>query len=261
MCPCPILPKRSNKIEILCISPYYFSIVMAWKHLNTGKRNAAANMALDQALLSDLKEERDSILHLYEWEGDSATYGHFIEPEKFLNIEGVRTKGLDLAKRPTGGGIIFHLSDLAFSVLVPSSDPSFSQNPLDNYAFVNNRVREAIGKMIQLPTELLPEESTPLDTHCKNFCMAKPTKYDVMIGGKKVGGAAQRKTRDGYLHQGSITIGLLSEEYLRDILAPETLVLDGMRQNSFSLLGDKWTKKELNEAKRELIARLQEVFS
>lgn len=234
---------------------------MAWKHLNTGKRTAAANMALDAALLSDLKVEAEPILHLYEWERDAATYGHFIEPEKFLDRAGVQKKGLDLAKRPTGGGILFHLGDFAFSVLVPASHPCFSQNPLDNYAFVNNRVREVLSKMIQLPTELLPEEPTPLDTHCKSFCMAKPTRYDVMIGGKKVGGAAQRKTRDGYLHQGSIAIGLLSDDYLREVLVSETLVLEGIRQNSFSLLGEKWTQKELNDVREELIARFQEVFS
>ncbi len=234
---------------------------MGWKHIDTGIRSAAANMELDAALLSDLKEEEDAILHLYEWEKDSATYGHFIDPKNFLNMEGVKSSSLDLAKRPTGGGIIFHNCDLAFSVLVPSTHPNFSANPLENYAFVNNRVIGAIEQMVDFSAELLPEEPSPLDEHCKSFCMAKPTKYDVMIQGKKIGGAAQRKTRDGYLHQGSVSIGFLSESYLREMLAPQTQVFEGMRANSFSLLGEKWTSKELEEARRELRAHFVKAFN
>jgi lipoate-protein ligase A len=234
---------------------------MVWKYIDTGKRSAAANMELDAALLADLKDERDAILHLYDWESDAATYGHFIDPENFLNLEGVRKSGLDLAKRPTGGGIVFHNCDLAFSVLVPAISPAFSNNPLDNYAFINNRVIWAIEQMINIPAELLPEEPIPLDEQCRSFCMAKPTKYDVMIQGKKVGGAAQRKTRHGFLHQGSISIGFLPEPYLGQILNGGSQVLEGMRQNSFALLGSEWSKKDLEDARVALRQLLQKAFS
>lgn len=231
---------------------------MGWKFLDTGIRSAAANMELDSALLSDLKDERDGILHLYDWEKDAATFGHFIEPENFLNMEGIKKNNLDLARRPTGGGIIFHNCDFAFSILIPASSPWFSQNPLDNYAFVNNRVIWALEQMMGAEAELLSQEHSALDAPCKSFCMAKPTKYDVMIQGKKIGGAAQRKTRHGFLHQGSISIGFLPETYLQEVLAGGTLVIEAMRQNSFALLGFNWGEKELKEARqhfRELIVK------
>jgi lipoate---protein ligase len=234
---------------------------MVWRIIETGKRKAAENMALDAALLEDLVEEKEPILHLYDWVNDAATYGHFIDPEKFLNLEGVERLGLDLAKRPTGGGITFHNCDLAFSILIPSTHAFFSQNPLENYAFVNERVMWAIGRMKELPAQLLTEESEPLDEHCSRFCMANPTKYDVLIQGKKVGGAAQRKTRHGFLHQGSISLGMLPEKYLRQVLAPQTHVLEAMRQNSFALLGDEWTPQDLEEARRILKQYLKEAFN
>ncbi len=234
---------------------------MGWKYLDTGARSAAANMELDAALLSDLTDEKDTILHLYDWETDAATYGHFIDPGHFLNLKGVEKRKLDLAKRPTGGGIVFHNCDLAFSVLVPASSSWFSSNPLDNYAFVNSRVIWAVSQILDTPAALLPEEPEALDEVCRNFCMAKPTKYDVMIHGKKIGGAAQRKTRHGFLHQGSIAIGLLPEPYLKDVLVGGTQVLEGMRQNSFTLLGPSWTEKQLKEARKTLRALLQKAFS
>jgi lipoate---protein ligase len=234
---------------------------MGWRYLDTGKRSAAVNMELDAALLLDLKDEREAVLHLYDWEVESATYGHFIDPVNYLNLEGIKRHKLDLAKRPTGGGIVFHNCDLAFSVLVPATSSWFSTNPLDNYEFVNSRVIWAIGQMLGTSAALLAEEVDPLDECCRNFCMAKPTKYDVMIGGKKVGGAAQRKTRYGFLHQGSIAIGLLPDAYLEEILAGGTQVLEAMHRNSFTLLGTGWKQKELKEARDQLRALLQMAFS
>ena len=37
-----------------------------------------------------------------------------------------------------------------------------------------------------------------------NVCFANPVSADVMVNGQKVAGAAQRRTRSGLLHQGSI---------------------------------------------------------
>ncbi len=232
---------------------------MEWKYLDTGKRTAAENMALDEAMLSELENEKRPILHLYDWVSEAVTHGHFIDPEKFLNMSGIEKRGLDLAKRPTGGGIVFHNCDLAFSVLLPAHHPAFSLNPLENYAFVNKAVAWAIHEMIPHSTELLAAEPKTIQEECRSFCMAKPTKYDVMVQGKKVGGAAQRKTRHGYLHQGSISLGHLSNDFLCEVLASETVV-EGIKQNSFALLGDKWTNRELQEARHHLRSLLQKAF-
>jgi len=217
---------------------------MDW--IDTGKRSAIENMELDSALLQDLGDSQELLLHFYDWEKPSATYGHFIKPEEFLQ-EGK----IDLAKRPTGGGIVFHVTDFAFSVLVPKGHPGYSENTLENYAFINKKVIEALGG-----GELLPEEPEALDSASKSFCMAKPTRYDVMINGKKVGGAAQRRTQHGYLHQGTIFLKKLSEEFLHSVLLPETRVLEGIKANSHAFAED----LPLEEARAKIKERLKEVF-
>ena len=216
------------------------------EYIDTGKRSAEENMELDCALLEDLGYCSDLILHFYDWENPSATYGHFIKPEEYLQ-EGK----LDLAKRPTGGGIVFHVTDFAFSVLVPKDHPGYSENTLENYAFINKKVIEALGG-----GELLPHEPEALDKASMSFCMAKPTRYDVMIEGRKVGGAAQRRTKDGYLHQGTIFLKKPSEEFLRSILLPGTRVLEGMEENSHAFAEE----ASLEEARERIKQRLKEVF-
>lgn len=236
---------------------------MDWRVLDTGKRSAAENMELDRSLLEDQESNPQAYLHFYDWEKPSLTYGCFVDPKEYLSLEGLKKEGIEAAKRPTGGGIVFHNCDLAFSLLMPANHPNFSAKPLENYEFVNAKVKEAILLFLgeqKIESALLQEEPVALDQACQRFCMAKPTKYDVMLGGRKVGGAAQRKTRFGYLHQGSISLGLLSEDLFSNILLPDTLVLEGMRRNSFSLLPEHWDEEMLIASRLKLVELLQHVF-
>jgi lipoate---protein ligase len=189
-------------------------------------------MQIDGQLLADLGDQ--PILHFYQWEGDAATYGHFIKPADFLDLD--RAGGLDLARRPTGGGIVFHSYDLAFSVLVPTAHPAFSLNTLERYRWVNQRVIEAILPYLDRAPELLPHDPTPASPAAGSFCMAKPTIYDIVVDGRKVGGAAQRKTRSGFLHQGTISLIPPDLEKLASVLLPGTGVLEAMHSTLFALL-------------------------
>ena len=225
-----------------------------WEVIDTGTRSAEENMHLDAQLLSNADKRSQPVLHLYEWEGKSATYGYFTNPAQFLNLENIQHCGLSLARRPTGGGITFHLWDMAFSVFVPSSCPEFSQNTLDNYAFVNAAVLNAVKEFLAHtpPLFLTLEDLGSWDTNCHHFCMAKPTKYDVMWEGKKIAGAAQRKTRQGFLHQGTIALSMPSLEVLSQLLLPGTKVFDAMQAYTCPLLGKNPTEEEIQGGKKTL---------
>ena len=90
--------------------------------------------------------------------------------------------------------------------------------------------------------------------------MAKPTRYDVVFDGKKIGGAAQRRTKRGFLHQGTIALAILPDEYLERILLPGTQVLEAMKANSYSVLGKEWTREDLRNARKKIKKLLQEVI-
>ncbi len=204
-------------------------------------------MEIDQQLLADL--EGQPILHFYDWEGDAATYGYFIKPQDFLNLEEAKRLGLSLARRPTGGGIVFHTWDLAFSILIPATHPAFSLNTLDRYKWINERVVEALKPYLTGTVELLPQDPTPQG----HFCMAKPTIYDIMVDGRKLGGAAQRKTRRGFLHQGTIALTPPSIPYLKSILLPDTGVLEAMQATTFTLFPDTPLEKGRIDVRHSLL--------
>ncbi len=226
---------------------------MHWKILHTKQAEASAIMQKDKNILESLHLEELPILHTYSFLGKAATYGHFLEPADFFDLDAVSRSGLALAKRPTGGGVIFHLWDLAFSVFIPSTHPAFSQNTLENYATINRPILYAVEEFMQKSgLTLTPDDGEALGVGCSHFCMAKPTKYDVLFEGKKVAGAAQRKTRSGFLHQGSISLLMPSKEFLEPILRPGLSVIEGMFAHTFPLLGEKGSLKELDPARQEI---------
>lgn len=227
---------------------------MQWLEIDTGAASAEKNMRLDAEMLEKVQQP---ILHFYEWERPSITYGHFIEPSKFLNLSSAEARGIDCARRPTGGGIVFHLWDLAFSVLVPAQSNFFSLNTLDNYAFVNQAVLRAVQKFLGEEKEfsLTPTDHAAAMEDCKRFCMAQPTKYDVVLQGRKIAGAAQRKTRQGFLHQGTIALMMPEMDILRDVLHDGGIAA-AMMAHTYPLMGP----KSLQEARNELKQHLRKEF-
>lgn len=232
-----------------------------WKFIDSGKKSAKENMDLDHRLLENLDPLGDPILHYYDWEKPSFTHGYFVDPKNFLNLSSFLNERLDWARRPTGGGIIFHLTDLAFSVLIPASHPLYTDNTLTNYEGINQKVALAVKEILKedIPSLLVQEEEKK-NSALLNFCMAKPTIYDVMLGNKKIAGAAQRRKKQGFLHQGTISIVMPKVEFLEEILLENSIVLEEMKKNTHSLLPANWSSDDLTEMRKKLKKLLKNRF-
>lgn len=225
--------------------------------LDTGISEAVENMSLDAKLLTDLDPLGNPILHLYDWARPSATYGHFILPEKHLDLTAAAHRNLALAKRPTGGGIVFHIWDLAFSFLMPASHPLCSQNTLENYQFVNRAVLDAVSEYFHLDSAvLIPSDAPAQGPACNHFCMARPTIYDVVYKGAKIAGAAQRRTKQGYLHQGTISLAYPDLELLTQVLLSKAEITNAMSAYSFAPLKN----GPIQEARRAIQELLKQKF-
>lgn len=229
--------------------------------IDTGAADGETNMALDAQLLADLRSDGKAILHFYDWLGPTATYGHFIDPKKHIDLDQARFNHLSLARRPTGGGIVFHIWDLAFSFLMPALHSACSENTLDNYKFVNGVVLEAVKEYLELEAILIPDHAPLLGPNCKHFCMARPTIYDVVYKGLKIAGAAQRRTKRGYLHQGTISLAFPHLGLLKKVLLSQEEVTRAMEAYTFAPLGRLWTPESLSGARDKLKELLTQKFS
>ena len=102
-------------------------------------------------------------------------------------------------RRWTGGGIVPHGDDLTYSVIVPAAHPLFERSSPEIYSRLHDAIRRALemnGVAATLAVSAAPKIS--------DDCFANAVRADVMSGGRKIAGAAHRRTRSGLLHQGSI---------------------------------------------------------
>lgn len=193
---------------------------MRWNVLESKKDRAQDNMEKDKLLLEKLKIIPECFLHFYDWVSPSVTYGHFLLPEEHVSLSKLECLGISLAKRPTGGGLLFHGKDFTFSVLISSQHPFYSLNTLENYAFINKRIQKALQRSC-LKSEFLLHQHVNIEDPYKKYCMASPTIYDILVDNKKVCGGAQRRKNYGFLHQASISLSVPNEEELSCLLDKE----------------------------------------
>lgn len=151
---------------------------------------AALNMAIDEVLL---RSAQVPLLRFYTWSRPALSFGYFGRWEQAAQA----AQGRELVRRWTGGGMVPHGSDLTYTLIVPRGHAFAAQAPLETYQAIHAVVAQALGD-----ASLAPEDA-PSDS-CA--CFESPVRHDVLRGGQKVAGAAQRRTRFGLLHQGSIQI-------------------------------------------------------
>ena len=166
-----------------------------WLLLNHHQRAPAENMAWDETLLESAPRLARPVLRFYGWAAPAATFGYF---QKIAEVERL-TPLRPLIRRPTGGGLVPHDADWTYSVVVPPGDPWYSLKAAASYRRVHEWIRAAFAE-VALATEL----SSSSRSGPPGQCFVGAEQFDVLLGERKIAGAAQRRTRSGLLIQGSI---------------------------------------------------------
>jgi lipoate-protein ligase A len=172
-----------------------------WLLLNSGKGEAAFNMALDEALLEAMARLQSPVLRFYGWTEPAATFGYF---QKFSQVErAMRLR--PLVRRPTGGGIVPHDTDWTYSVAVPPGHEWHALAAIESYRRIHEWIQAAFAKL-NIQTELAPSPKKPAGdgSEMPGECFTSHEKFDLLWRGKKIAGAAQRRNKLGLLIQGSV---------------------------------------------------------
>jgi lipoate-protein ligase A len=169
--------------------------VDSWLRLRSGPGTAAFNMALDAALLEAAPVIGRPMLRFYGWTERTASFGYF---QKFAEVAAM-TQLRPLVRRPTGGGLVPHDTDWTYSVAIPPGHAWYALSAVESYRRIHEWVRagfENLGVEAELATTC--RRAQP------GQCFAGHEKFDVLWQGRKIAGAAQRRTRTGLLIQGSV---------------------------------------------------------
>jgi lipoate-protein ligase A len=152
-------------------------------------------MALDQALLEAMPRLGAPLLRFYAWTQPAASFGYF---QKYVEVEQL-TRLRPLIRRPTGGGIVPHEADWTYSLVFPATSEWYALTAIESYRRAHEWIQAAFARL-HIPTELA--------LSCRKAgagqCFAGYETSDVLWHGQKIAGAAQRRTRNGLLIQGSV---------------------------------------------------------
>lgn len=171
----------------------------SWKLWLDGSRDPYLNMAVDELLLNRIGGIGVPLVRIYGWDRPSVSIG-FVQA-----YEAAPGQGYAVVRRPTGGGVVFHDRDLTYTVAVPAGHALCGLDRTESYRVFHDAVRAAL-RHFGISTDLSQVEIPGHVNRAFMQCFTTPTRYDVMGNGRKFAGAAQRRTRDGILHQGSIDL-------------------------------------------------------
>ena len=161
-------------------------------------RTGPMNMALDEVLLGSAGDT--AILRLYDWSEPTVSCGYF-EPSASARCA---AHGRTVVRRWTGGGIVEHGEDLTYSLCVPRSCPFTALRSAESYRRIHAAVATALSRCgVSAEHHNFPEAAPPSAGEF-NACFERPVLHDLVAGGRKIAGGAQRRNRTGLLHQGSI---------------------------------------------------------
>lgn len=171
-----------------------------------------ANMALDLLLLSSCGQQQPGgWFRHYDWLEPTWSFGfrqHLWQVNELLPQQPIQ-----LVRRPTGGGIVDHRDDWTYALALSHSHPLATAPALQSYRAVHQAIIRAIATL-DIAAELAPppcSDELPHRSHHPSppgSCFHRSECNDVVCPAtkQKLAGAAQKRTRDGLLIQGSLRL-------------------------------------------------------
>ncbi|AHF89451.1 ligase [Opitutaceae bacterium TAV5] len=202
---------------------------------------AAENMAADFLLLKRYPETGDmpaARFRHYGWHRPAFTFGY---SQKIAAVRAQLPGGgeddpvsgnrLELCRRPTGGGVVDHRDDWTYALVIPRGHDLEAARAIESYRAIHQALADALAAQganvrLQDPASQpgaaaflpLPDTGNSGDASRRrsgrnaaapaaaSVCFVQAEPFDVIDArtGQKIAGAAQKRTKNGLLFQGSV---------------------------------------------------------
>ncbi len=174
---------------------------MKFRYLETSFHNASWNMALDEAILESVGAEKVSpTLRFYAWKPAAVSIGYFQGINDEVDVEACRLRDVDVVRRVTGGGAVFHSQELTYSLVMPENYGFASGDILSSY-------RTICGGVIMGLAQLgINARFAPIN--------------DVVADGRKLSGNAQMRKHGCILQHGTILLSVDVDEMFMLLKVP-----------------------------------------
>lgn len=153
-----------------------------------------ANMERDLALL----DEGTPTVRLYGWDPACVSLGRS-QTREVVDGEALEALDVDVVQRPTGGGAILHnRAEVTYSVVVPRDAPGHPDDIPGSFTYCCLGVLDALREL-GVDAQVVSGQGGR-DT----LCYLREQGTNILAGGRKVSGGAQRRTDTHVLQHGTV---------------------------------------------------------
>lgn len=192
--------------------------------LQTGYLNAATNMAIDESVMHHVASGKSPpTFRLYGWKPPAVSIGYFQSLAEEVDLEVCKQLGVDIVRRITGGGAVYHDDEVTYSAVIPQKWESIPQSIPESYEFICGGILEGLKEL-------------GMDASFQGL-------NDIAVGGKKISGNAQTRRHGVVLQHGTILIDVNPEKMFTLLRVPSEK-----------------TRKKLIKSARERVTCINEVL-
>ncbi len=150
----------------------------------TGNYEGSVNMAIDEYFLCS-DDGNEDILRIYGWKPPCISIGYFQKAESVVDIQYCRKNNIDIVRRMTGGGTVYHDDELTYSVI--TNETKVPEDIVESFRFLSEPIIKAL-KEIGIDAGFEPIN-------------------DICVSGKKISGNAQTRKNSRILQHGTVLLG------------------------------------------------------
>lgn len=171
--------------------------------------SGAVNMAADELLAEEVASRGGLAVRLYRWSQPTLSLGGF---QKLADAEPVAGEaGIDLVRRPSGGGAILHGTDITYAAAVARGH-ALAGSPQQFYdalhgALVSVLQDAGVAASMFTADQAAAVASGEASPDGPLLCFDRRAVGDVVLGPHKLMGSAQRRLAGSILQHGSLLLG------------------------------------------------------
>jgi lipoate-protein ligase A len=200
-----------------------------WRLIREEARPGPVQMALDEVAAETAAAGGPRTVRVYRWEPSCLSLGYGQDPDT-VDWAYCRREGIDVTRRQTGGGGIYHDShgDVSYSIVAPAAE--VPGDLTESYRLLLAPLLDAFERL-GVPVGFAPAER-PAVWSPACYLRALHPAHDVVVEegsdgeARKVSGNAQYRRRDAVVQHGSVTYATRAARHLAVFdgheVAPET---------------------------------------
>jgi len=166
-----------------------------WRILKLEAHDAFMNMAIDEAILRNrVAGLVPNTLRFYRWKPSAVSIGRFQKLEDEVILENCRRLGVDVVRRISGGGTVFHdeKGEVTYSVVAATTDMG-TKDVAEVYSRIYAAVSDAL-RLIGIASDYSPGNLK----NCPNLT----------VNAKKISGSAQANKSGVVLQHGTLLMSV-----------------------------------------------------